>query len=63
MAATRVKMLDVGEQRRRREGGRQRRRSFSVPRSGGEAQEAEEKGQVNPRPHIYTVGPGSWGSW
>jgi hypothetical protein len=36
-------MSDVGEQRRRCEGRRQRRRSFSVPWSGGGAQEAEER--------------------
>jgi hypothetical protein len=39
-AARKVKMPYVGDRRRRRAEGR-RRRSFSVPRSGGEAQEAE----------------------
>jgi hypothetical protein len=72
MAALRVEMTDVGEHQRRREASR-RRRSFSGPWSGGGAQEAEEqrkkktvwgkKEQVNPRPRIYTAGPGSWGSW
>jgi hypothetical protein len=40
--ARKVKMSYVGERRRRRTEG-QRRRSFSVPRSGGEAQGAEEQ--------------------
>jgi hypothetical protein len=43
MAVTEVKMSYIGEQRRRRAGGRRRWRSFSVPRSGGEAQEAGER--------------------
>jgi hypothetical protein len=38
--ARKVKMPYIGERRRRRAEGR-RRRSFSVPRSGGEAQGAE----------------------
>jgi hypothetical protein len=69
---SRAEMTDIGEHQRRREASR-RRRSFSGPWSGGGVQEAEEqrkkntvwgkKGQVNPRPHIYTMGPGSWGSW
>jgi hypothetical protein len=42
-AAMKVKMSYVGEQRRRRAGGRWRRCSFSVPRSSGEAQETEER--------------------
>jgi hypothetical protein len=43
MAAMKVKMSYVGEQRRRCAGGRQRRSSFSVPRSGGEAQATRER--------------------
>jgi hypothetical protein len=42
-AASKVKMSYVGEQRRRRAGRRRWRRSFSVPRSGGEAQETRER--------------------
>jgi hypothetical protein len=36
-------MSYVGEQRRRCAGGRRRRSSFSVPRSGSEAQETKEQ--------------------
>jgi hypothetical protein len=43
MAVIKVKMSYVGEQRRRCAGRRWRRRSFSVPRSGDEAQEAGER--------------------
>jgi hypothetical protein len=42
-AARKVKMLNVGEQWRRRAGGRRRRSFFSVPRSGGEAQGTKER--------------------
>jgi hypothetical protein len=43
MAAMKVKMSYVGEQRRRRAGGRRRWSSFSVPRSSGEVQETRER--------------------
>jgi hypothetical protein len=36
-------MPNVGERRRRRAGGQRRRSTFSVPRSGGEAQGTKER--------------------